>query len=76
MISIPTVATLGAHALDLLGPDHHHIALLGGVGVDDGGAPPIVLATSSLVHVVLPLEPAGSRGGTDTLLFIGFFYGE
>ena len=74
MISIPTVATLGALALDLPGPDHHHAALHG--GVDDGGAPPTVLATSPLVHVVMSLEPAGSRGGTDTLLFIGLFYGE
>ena len=74
MISIPTVATLGALALDLPGPDHHHVALLS--GVDDGGAPPTVLATSPLVHVVLSLEPAGSRGGADTMLFIGFFYSE
>ena len=74
MISIPTVTTLGALALDLPGPDHHHAALLG--GLDDGGAPPTVLATAPLVHVVQSLEPASSRRGADTMLFIGFFYSE
>ena len=74
MISIPTVATIGALALDLPGPDHPHAAILG--GVNNEGAPPTVLATAPLVHIVQPLEPASSRGSTDTLLFIRFLYSE